>query len=174
MLWTSIFSFSFVFLLVHLVLPFFFCFCLPFFLQFLPFRLCLLLPPGILCFFFCFCLFASLSTGFLVFLSLPFYPVSLVFSSSPFSDPPLFSSSLLPVRSPPCLFILVLTFFSLPFLCLFSSLRSPSSVFFPLLYLVSPLCSALLSLSLCSLSSPCSVFFLCFYSPKLHVFFSFI
>jgi len=65
-------------------------------------------------------------------------------------------------------------FFSLPFLCLFSSLRSPSSVFFPLLYLVSPLCSALLSLSLCSLSSPCSVFFLCFYSPKLHVFFSFI
>ena len=32
----------------------FFCFCLPFFLRFLPFHLCLLLPPGILCFFFFF------------------------------------------------------------------------------------------------------------------------
>jgi len=69
MLWTSIFSFSFFFLLMPLVLPVFFCFCFPFFLRFLPF--CLSSPSSrYSLFFFCFFLFASLSTGFPVFLSL--------------------------------------------------------------------------------------------------------
>ena len=106
---------------------FFFFWCLWFFLFFsvsvfrsscgsFPF-VCLLLPPDILYFFSVFfCLLLSLLVSLF---SFPFCPVSLVFSSSPFSAPPLFFSSPLPIRSPPWLFILVLTFFSLSFLCFF-------------------------------------------------------
>ena len=69
----------------------FFCFCFPFFLRFLPFRLCLLLPPGILCFFFPFpspfLFLSSLSSA-----SLRSPPVYLSFRSFQKISHPLFLS----------------------------------------------------------------------------------
>ena len=83
----------------------FFCFCFPFFLRFLPFHLCLLLPPGILCCFrslFCFSpllpyalplsislfiLFKRFPTLYFFLLKLPSSPSCLFYSpcSPPFS-----------------------------------------------------------------------------------------